>query len=320
MSSDGFMLHILQNHLLLFFFVHFQLLSCCSCRLCLIAVAFRLDHMQSPLQHTFSLQKHVWNSQVQRKSRNSLLPTNGTNSSLRYQRETTSILKQLSSKKKNSQTLKWDTFVETMNHSFALAPIFQGSLLSGRELLQIQLVRRMHRNFQVLVVFFWVAILLGSDLCGRALHFKLPQASLSLCLSLPNTSPCLSLFLPPPLMFSTQMDGERAAWLVIALCSRVKRSQRPSFHHGCSALHLPPSFLFFLPHHSLMIFLFFRCLLSSLLLYNFSFVIFDKTFFFLIFALPPLTSLLLPSLHFQHHSILSHLSQSAPCLIFFCSD
>lgn len=145
-----------------------------------------------------------------------------------------------------------------MNHSFALAPIFQGSLLSGRELLQIQLVRRMQRNFQVLVVFFWVAILLGSDLCGRALHFKLPQASLSLFLylSLPNTSPCLSLFLPPPLMFSTQMDGERAAWLVIALCSRVKRSQRPSFHHGRSALHLPPSFLFFLPHHSLMIFFF----------------------------------------------------------------
>lgn len=61
------------------------------------------------------------------------------------------------------------------------------------------------------------------------------------------------------------MDGERAAWLVIALCSRVKRSQRPSFHHGRSALHLPPSFLFFLPHHSLMIFFFPHCSLSCLI-------------------------------------------------------
>lgn len=39
-------------------------------------------------------------------------------------------------------------------------------------------------NFQVLVVFFWVVILLGSDLCGRALHFKLAQASLHLSHSL----------------------------------------------------------------------------------------------------------------------------------------
>lgn len=96
-----------------------------------------------------------------------------------------------------------------MNHSFALAPIFQGSLLSVRELLQIQLVRRMQRNFQVLVVFFWVAILLGSDLCGRALHFKLPQASLSLSLSLSSQHFSMPLRLSSSSTHVFHIDGWR---------------------------------------------------------------------------------------------------------------
>lgn len=209
-----------------------------------------------------------------------------------------------------------------MNHSFVLAPIFQGSLLSGRELRQIQLVRRMQRNFQVLVVFFWVAILLGSDLCGRALHFKLPQASLSL------SSQHFSM--PLPLSSSSTHVFHIDGWWerCVACDCFVQQSEtqsapfippwtlRSSFASIFSVF--PPSSLiddlFFstlfplLSYYILPPVLFldvsalfkFQCLLSSLLLYNFSFVIFDKTFFFYFcspsinFSSAPLSTLLAP--------------------------
>lgn len=158
-----------------------------------------------------------------------------------------------------------------MNHSFALAPIFQGSLFSGRELLQIQLVRRMQRNFQVLVVFFWVAILLGSDLCGRALHFKLPQASISLSFSISlfptllHASP--SFFLLHSCFPHRWMARElRGLWLlcaaewnaVSALHSTMDAPLFICLHLFCFSSLITHWWSFFFPHCSL------SCLITSL--------------------------------------------------------
>lgn len=164
-------------------------------------------------------------------------------------------------------------------------------------------------NFQVLVVFFWVVILLGSDPRGRALHFKLAPASLHLSLSI---SLFPTLLLPLPLssssthVFPHRWMVREAAWLLIALCSRVRRSQRPSFHHGRSSSSFASIFSLF-PPSSLIDDLFFHAVPSPVslrpstsfffsrmcLLYS-TFIVFYCRILLLLshFSLPPSTFLL----------------------------